>query len=147
MQVVTGGHYDVDVILTDPTRNVLYKQIKKQYDSHTWTAAKTGEYIACFSNEFSTFSHKLVYIDFQVGDEDPLPGMEGAVEPLTQVTTNNVKSQPGMYHIFKCFKCFASWILGSFSLFQCLQSKMFSSQFHQNVHCACKSLSLHLPPG
>ena len=80
MQVVTGGHYDVDVILTDPTRNVLYKQIKKQYDSHTWTAAKTGmllgnnifltlttgEYIACFSNEFSTFSHKLVYIDFQV---------------------------------------------------------------------------------
>ena len=44
MQVVTGGHYDVDVILTDPTRNVLYKQIKKQYDSHTWTAAKTGGY-------------------------------------------------------------------------------------------------------
>ena len=42
MQVVTGRHYDVDVILTDPTRNVLYKQIKKQYDSHTWTAAKTG---------------------------------------------------------------------------------------------------------
>ena len=41
-QVVTGGHYDVDVVLTDPTRNVLYKQIKKQYDSHTWTAAKTG---------------------------------------------------------------------------------------------------------
>ena len=82
LQVVTGGHYDVDVVLTDPTRNVLYKQIKKQYDSHTWTAAKTGillllvnnkflmlstgEYIACFSNEFSTFSHKLVYIDFQV---------------------------------------------------------------------------------
>ena len=90
MQVVTGGHYDVDVVLTDPTRNVLYKQIKKQYDSHTWTAAKTGgflksytfsdfqqkdsalilmlnpgEYIACFSNEFSTFSHKLVYIAFQ----------------------------------------------------------------------------------
>jgi len=87
-QVVTGGHYDVDVTLTDPTRNVLYKQIKKQYDSHTWTAAKTGEYIACFSNEFSTFSHKLVYIDFQVGDEAPLPGMEGAVEPLTQMETS-----------------------------------------------------------
>merc|ERR1712200_85896 len=49
----------------------LYKQIKKQYDSHTWTAAKTGE-----------------YIDFQVGDEDPLPEMEGAVEPLTQMETS-----------------------------------------------------------
>ena len=31
-QVVTGGHYDVDVVLTDPTRKVLYKQVKKQYD-------------------------------------------------------------------------------------------------------------------
>lgn len=67
-QVVTGGHYDVDVILTDPMRKVLYKQVKKQYDSFTWTAEKTGEYVACFSNEFSTFSHKLVYIDFQVSD-------------------------------------------------------------------------------
>ena len=34
--------------------------------SFNWKAEKTGEYIACFSNEFSTFSHKLVYIDFQV---------------------------------------------------------------------------------
>lgn len=32
LQVVTGGHYDVDVVLTDPTRKVLYKEIKKQYD-------------------------------------------------------------------------------------------------------------------
>merc|ERR1712226_1468299 len=29
-----------------------------------------------------------VYIDFQVGDEAPLPGMEGAVEPLTQMETS-----------------------------------------------------------
>jgi len=84
-QVVTGGQYDVDVILADPMKNVLYKQIKKQYDSFNWKAEKTGEYIACFSNEFSTFSHKLVYIDFQVGDEDPLPGLEQVQEPLTQM--------------------------------------------------------------
>lgn len=88
-QVVTGGHYDVDVILTDPLKNVLYKQIKKQYDSFNWKAEKTGEYIACFSNEFSTFSHKLVYIDFQVGDEDPLPGLESVQEPLTQMETSS----------------------------------------------------------
>merc|ERR1719347_1504022 len=87
-QVVTGGHYDVDVILTDPRKNTLYKQIKKQYDSFNWKAEKTGEYIACFSNEFSTFSHKLVYIDFQVGDEDPLPGLEQVQEPLTQMETS-----------------------------------------------------------
>ena len=32
-----------------------------------------GEYIACFSNEFSTFSHKLVYIDFQVLPSSQVP--------------------------------------------------------------------------
>jgi hypothetical protein len=37
-QVVTGGHYDVDVILTGPRKNEIYKEVKKQYDSHTFTA-------------------------------------------------------------------------------------------------------------
>lgn len=87
-QVVTGGQYDVDVTLTDPKKNVLYKQIKKQYDSHTWKAEMTGEYIACFSNEFSTFSHKLVYIDFQVGDEEPLPGMDTHIGAMTQMESS-----------------------------------------------------------
>jgi len=87
-QVVTGGHYDVDVELRDPMKNVLYKEVKKQYDSFQWKAERTGEYVACFSNEFSTFSHKLVYIDFQVGDEQPLPGLEGQTEPLTQMETS-----------------------------------------------------------
>merc|ERR1711915_677834 len=95
-QVVTGGHYDVDVEIRDPTRNVLYKQIKKQYDSFQWTAEKTGEYVACFSNEFSTFSHKLVYIDFQVGDEDPLPGLEAATGPLTQMESASQEIHEGL---------------------------------------------------
>ena len=43
----------------------LLLQVKKQYDSFQWKAERSGEYVACFSNEFSTFSHKLVYIDFQ----------------------------------------------------------------------------------
>ena len=85
-QVVTGGHYDVDVELTGPgKKEVLYKQVKKQYDSHTFTAGVTGEYTACFSNEFSTFSHKLVYIDFQVGGEEPLPGVGEHLTAMTQV--------------------------------------------------------------
>ncbi len=84
-QVVTGGHYDVDVVLTDPAKKILYKQVKKQYDSHTFKAEATGEYKACFSNEFSTFSHKLVYIDFQVGEEPPLPGVGEHLTAMTQV--------------------------------------------------------------
>lgn len=87
-QVVTGGHYDVDVLVMDPRKNVLYKQPKKQYDSYTWKASMTGEYRVCFSNEFSTFSHKLVYMDFQVGDEAPLPGLGEHLTAMTQLETS-----------------------------------------------------------
>lgn len=86
---MTGGHYDVDVILTGPRKNVMYKEVKKQYDSHTFTADMTGEYKACFSNEFSTFSHKLVYIDFQVGEEDPLPGVGEHLTAMTQMESSS----------------------------------------------------------
>lgn len=88
-QVVTGGQYDVDVTLESPTKEILYRQVKQQYDSHSFTAPVSGVYAACFSNEFSTFSHKLVYIDFQVGDEPPLiPEMGEHVTVMTQMESS-----------------------------------------------------------
>lgn len=85
MQVVTGGQYDVDMTLEDPRQKVLYQGIKKQFDTFTWTPELTGIYTICFSNEFSTFSHKLVYFDFQVGEEDPLPGTSDHLTAMTKV--------------------------------------------------------------
>jgi len=91
-QVVTGGHYDVDVTLKDPTGNVIYDEKKKQYDSHTFTAKTPGEYVFCFSNEFSSFSHKTVYFDFQSGEEAPLTeGIGSHHKALTQIETSAVQ--------------------------------------------------------
>lgn len=87
-QVVTGGQYDVDVTLEDPKKEIIYKQIKAQFDSHTFTPKISGVYAACFSNEFSTFSHKLVYMDFQVGDEQPLPGVGEHATVMTQMESS-----------------------------------------------------------
>lgn len=85
-QVITGGHYDVDCDVKDPLGNTIYQGTKKQYDSFTHRAEATGVYQFCFSNEFSTFSHKTVYFDFQVGDEPPiLPDMGNRVTALTQM--------------------------------------------------------------
>lgn len=89
LQVVTGGSYDVDVTLEDPTREIIYSQVKSQFDSHTLTTVKAGTYAVCFSNEFSTFSHKTVYMDFQVGDEPPLPGVGEHATVMTQVLNND----------------------------------------------------------
>jgi len=90
-QVITGGHYDVDLVLEDPKGTILYNEQKKQYDSHHFTTELDGDYKFCFSNEFSTFSHKTVYFDFQVGDEAPLNKDVGAHHTaLTQLETSAV---------------------------------------------------------
>ncbi|XP_052007889.1 transmembrane emp24 domain-containing protein 3 [Xyrauchen texanus] len=84
-QVIAGGNYDVDCFVTDPMNNVLYQERKKQYDSFSHTTTMKGVYKVCFSNEFSTFSHKTVYLDFRTGEEIPLlPDMNRATA-LTQM--------------------------------------------------------------
>ena len=44
-------------------------------------------YAACFSNEFSTFSHKLIYMDFSLSDDQnpALPGVDEHATVLTQM--------------------------------------------------------------
>jgi len=90
-QVVTGGHYDVDVTLKDPEGFFIYDEKKKQYDSHQFTVEKPGAYEICFSNEFSSYSHKTVYFDLQVGDEPPLiPEMGKQHGALTMMESSSV---------------------------------------------------------
>uniref|UniRef100_A0A8C8R757 Transmembrane p24 trafficking protein 3 n=1 Tax=Pelusios castaneus TaxID=367368 RepID=A0A8C8R757_9SAUR len=85
-QVIAGGHYDVDCYVEDPNGRTLYQEAKKQYDRFPHRAQVTGVYTVCFSNKFSTFSHKTVYFDFQVGEEPPLlPNMNKRVTALTQM--------------------------------------------------------------
>ncbi|XP_066923819.1 transmembrane emp24 domain-containing protein 3-like isoform X2 [Clytia hemisphaerica] len=91
-QVVTGGHYDVDVIVKDPHGKILYDEKKKQYDSVNFDAEVLGEYVFCYSNEFSSFSHKTIYFDFNHGNEDPLtPGIGSQHTALTQIETSSVQ--------------------------------------------------------
>lgn len=88
-QVSVGGQLDVDVVIKDPHGQIIYEQLKATFDSHQFVAQTTGIYAACFSNKFSTFSHKLVYVDFQVGEEPSLPGLGEHVTVLTQMETSS----------------------------------------------------------
>lgn len=83
-QVISGGNYDVDVEIYGPKEKQLYKDTRKQYDSYTWVAIPEGEYKFCFSNEFSSFTHKLIYFDFQAGEDDALVRDLGS--PITAMT-------------------------------------------------------------
>ena len=48
--------------MKSPSGKFLYKETKKQYDQIEQTAAENGVYEFCFSNEFSTITHKVIYI-------------------------------------------------------------------------------------
>lgn len=92
LQVVTGGNYDVDIKISGPGERVIYTQNRKQYDSVDFDAHETGEYIFCFSNEFSSFSHKIIYFDFIVGEEAPLTDEIGAHQTaLTMLESSTVR--------------------------------------------------------
>ncbi|XP_067637027.1 transmembrane emp24 domain-containing protein 7 [Eurosta solidaginis] len=88
-QVSAGGQLDVDVKLTNPQNKVIYEQQRATFDSHQFTAETTGVYKVCFSNQFSSFSHKIVYVDFQIGDEPALPGIDEHATVLTQMETSS----------------------------------------------------------
>ncbi|XP_075155021.1 transmembrane emp24 domain-containing protein [Haematobia irritans] len=88
-QVSAGGQLDVDVTLKNPKGDIIYEQQKATFDSHQFVADISGVYQACFSNKFSTFSHKFVYVDFQVGEEPALPGVDEHATVLTQMETSS----------------------------------------------------------
>ncbi|KAM8895375.1 transmembrane emp24 domain-containing protein 3 [Spinachia spinachia] len=89
-QVIAGGNYDVDCFVTDPQNNLLYNENKKQYDTFSHTATMSGVYTVCFGNEFSTYTHKTVYLDFRHGAEKPLIEAMGGTSPLTQMESSCV---------------------------------------------------------
>ncbi|XP_068190380.1 transmembrane emp24 domain-containing protein 3 [Antennarius striatus] len=89
-QVISGGNYDVDSFVTDPHNNVLYNEKKKQYDSFSHTTAMKGSYKVCFSNEFSTFTDKTVYLEFRHGEERPLLDNMVHATALTQLESSCV---------------------------------------------------------
>ncbi|KAH9369918.1 hypothetical protein HPB48_000491 [Haemaphysalis longicornis] len=69
--VVSGGHSDVTMTLKGPNDETIYQGFKKQFDMVTLIPNVTGTYTACFSNEFSLFFNKRVYMSFQVGEKSP----------------------------------------------------------------------------
>lgn len=64
--------------------------MKKGYDTFNWKTEAKGVYEMCFSNEFSTLTHKIIYFNFMAGPEKPLqPGMEQA-KAMTVVSISSV---------------------------------------------------------
>lgn len=57
--VIRGGKFDIDVTATDPDGVLWYEELRLSHDSVAFKAVN-GTYTFCFSNEFSSYTHKVV---------------------------------------------------------------------------------------
>ena len=82
-QVIRGGNFDVDLRLFSPSGKIMYDEQRKQYDSISFYVEETGEHYFCFSNEFSSFTHKTVYFDLISDLGEPFVSMDVCVRDVT----------------------------------------------------------------
>lgn len=80
-KVLRGGNNDINVEILSPNGKVVYSADRKTEDKVLFYSS-FGEYQVCFDNEFSTFSHKVVYFDLRKEEIDNL-----AVEAGNNVPT------------------------------------------------------------
>jgi len=50
--------------------STVYHVTRQQTGQFQWTANVSGDYRVCFSNQFSTITHKIVSFDFRIIDGD-----------------------------------------------------------------------------
>ncbi|ESO05884.1 hypothetical protein HELRODRAFT_159966 [Helobdella robusta] len=70
-RVLRGGNYDIDVLVESPSGKEIYNQVRKTND-HIMFQISWGTFKFCFSNQFSTITHKIVYFEIRPEDHKPL---------------------------------------------------------------------------
>lgn len=86
-KVIRGGNHDVDAKVVSPNGLVLFKESRKQDGEFVFDSSR-GEFRFCFGNEFSTFTHKVVYFELR---NTELPNL--AVEAGDKVPTAKTSSE------------------------------------------------------
>lgn len=64
-QVVEGGFLDIDVIIYDPSSNIVHKEDRATSGKYTIEANQDGSYKYCFSNKMSSVTPKLVMFSIE----------------------------------------------------------------------------------
>ncbi|EPQ26664.1 uncharacterized protein PFL1_05644 [Pseudozyma flocculosa PF-1] len=70
--VQSGGSFDVDYVVHDPTDKIIVSGQKERQVDIIFTGNEVGEYSFCFANEMSTFAEKLIDFDITVESEPRL---------------------------------------------------------------------------
>ena len=96
--VLKGGRNDVDASIESPNGKIIYKETKRKKEKFLFETS-VGDYKFCFSNEFSTFTHKVVHFHVRPAEEGTLAVRSGNKKPT--VPTQSEASLDQVYQLSK----------------------------------------------
>ncbi|XP_078672321.1 transmembrane emp24 domain-containing protein 3-like isoform X3 [Branchiostoma floridae x Branchiostoma belcheri] len=79
-QVIKGGQRDVDVAIVTPNDTLIYHKVREKSGVHNWRTS-VGTYKFCFSNSFSRFDRKLIYMSLMKQETAALAAKIGTKNP------------------------------------------------------------------
>lgn len=81
-EIAEGGFLDIDVTITGPDGESIYKGERESSGKFTFGAEKAGVYTYCFSNKMSTLTPKVVMFNLEIEEPDKNDGKDGASKLL-----------------------------------------------------------------
>ncbi|OWF56834.1 transmembrane emp24 domain-containing protein 7-like [Mizuhopecten yessoensis] len=87
-KVLRGGNNDINVWILSPNGKVVYRADRTTEDKVLFDSSY-GEYQFCFDNEFSAFSHKVVYFDVRKEQIDNLAVEAGNAVPTVKTAAES----------------------------------------------------------
>ncbi|MCJ1330778.1 hypothetical protein MMC10_007465 [Thelotrema lepadinum] len=91
--VQSGGSFDVDYEVVGPNDRVIMKGSKERQGDFVFTANDIGDYRACFDNEMSTVTDKMVDFELAVEGESrsaSLPQRQGTTPEQTSALEESI---------------------------------------------------------
>ena len=79
-RVVRGGNRDIDLKIESPSGTEIFNQTKQKQGEFQFETG-WGTFSFCFSNAFSTVSHKVIYFELRPLDHDSLADEAGQKKP------------------------------------------------------------------
>ncbi|KAI9593430.1 emp24/gp25L/p24 family/GOLD-domain-containing protein [Syncephalis fuscata] len=135
--VQTGGDFDIDFSVTDPSTRILFTGSKKRQGDYIFTGNSQGEYSFCFDNSQVSSGQKLIDFDISVENEEHKASMPVAhplgAEQASAMDESIFRMNAGVGHVLRAQKYFRTRENRNFSTVKSTENRVFWFSFFESA--------------